>query len=93
MTIAYPGTVEVVTFTIAEGNPGGTVTITVRDPNGTRTTYTSGTDPQITHPSPGVYVLTIPCPLAGTWNARLVAAGGALAGAYEISWKVKTSAF
>jgi hypothetical protein len=89
----YPGTVEVVTFTVAEGDPGGTITITVRDPALVATSYVLGTDPEITNPDVGVYTIDVPCPISGTWAARFTAVGGTYEGADEITWGVLPSRF
>lgn len=93
-TKQYPGTVKLVTFTIAEGDPtGGTIVATVRDPNGAKTTYTYGDDAELTKMATGVYQLRVPCALNGTWSARLVLAGGSLEGADEFTWWIASSAF
>jgi hypothetical protein len=90
----YPGTVEVVTFTLEEGDPGGgTITVTTRTPTGTDRTYTLGTDPELTNPTAGVYVINVPCPIGGTWRARFVATGGTREGADEFEWKIDKTSF
>lgn len=53
-----------------------TVTFYVRDPDGTITSYVYGTDPEITNPSVGVYILTLDAPnVAGSWHYRCAGTG------------------
>lgn len=65
-----------VTFT-SDGDPvdPGTVTGTVKDPDGTTTVYTYGSDSELTRSSAGVYRLLIPADIDGLWRVRLHSTG------------------
>jgi hypothetical protein len=59
-------------FTNADGTgvDPTTVTVTLRAPDGTETTLTYNTDPEVTKPSTGVYRVTKLLTSAGRWYYR-----------------------
>jgi|SRR5690606_12147698 len=44
------------------------VTVTVREPDDTKTTYTYGTDPEVVRDSTGIYYISIVPDAAGPWG-------------------------
>lgn len=56
-----------------------TVTFTVQDPNGVETIYVNG-DPEVSNPSPGVFVLQLPAiTVPGKWLYKVAGAGAVIA--------------
>lgn len=80
-TAKQPIVGNVVTFTVTflQGtpqvptDPGGAVTIEVKDPTGVRTSYTGL---QLTHVGPGIYSVDVPVDIPGRWNGRGFSASG-----------------
>lgn len=66
------------TFTDAAGAPANptTVTCTVREPDGTETTYTSATTPAVANPSTGTFTLLLAPDASGMWVYRWAGATG-----------------
>lgn len=88
------GDVPIVTATFRDdenalANPA-TVTVKVRQPNGTTLTYTSP-DASITNPSTGVWKFTLPFAYnqAGEWAFYVVGAGGDAQAASQLKKKVR----
>jgi uncharacterized protein YfaS (alpha-2-macroglobulin family) len=64
-------------FTTAAGvaqNPGA-VSFTVREPDGTATTYVYGTDAELVRASTGNYYVDVDATEAGTWRFRFAGTG------------------
>lgn len=82
-------------FTDANGaaaNPT-TVTCKVRKPDGTETTYTSGTTPAITNPSTGTYQLLIAVDQSGMWSHLWTGTTGSTVAVDEQQFTVLGSVF
>ncbi len=57
-----------------------TVTYTVQDPNGVDTTYVYGVAPEVSNPSPGVFVLQLPAlTVPGKWLYNVIGDGAVVA--------------
>ena len=57
-----------------------TVTYTVRDPTGVETSYVFGVDAEVTNPSVGIFVLSLPaCNEPGVWYHEIVGTGAVVA--------------
>jgi hypothetical protein len=91
--LAYPGTRKIVTFTIKQGDPDEVV-VRIKPPPGAgpHLRYTYGVDDEVQRTGAGIYPVTVVCPRAGLWVAR-IEVDGSLEGAYEQSWKIEPSAF
>lgn len=68
-------------------NPGN-ASFVVKDPTGTRTTYVSGVDSEVSNPSTGVYVALIPILKQGTYYAKVYSTGTYMA-AESLNIKVR----
>ena len=76
----YFGQPVIITFTITDPATGtpvapGAAQISIEDPAGIETIYTSASTPPVTNPSTGKYKLRIVSDQAGTWWARGKATG------------------
>ena len=63
------------------------VAFKVKNPNGTQTTYTYGTDSEAAKTSTGIYTLTVNITMAGVWAWRSYSTGsyqGAAQGSFEV---------
>jgi hypothetical protein len=56
-------------------DPGGTISVTLRDPLGVETTYTYLVDPEVVKESVGIYLATILIDSAGAWYYRWISCG------------------
>ena len=72
----------------AAANPT-TVTVKVRKPSGTVTSYTGGS---LTNPTPGEWRCEVDCDIAGSWAFRFEGVG-ALVAAEESVFDVRTTGF
>lgn len=90
---------DVVTIYGAWTNAGGTATDAgtvyahYRDPAGTATTYTYGSDAELVKDSTGVYHVDISAALAGTWYYRFYSTGSGQAASLVNSFIVFPSDF
>lgn len=84
-----------VTFTVSGmATDPTTVQAKIRQPNGTITTYTYGTDPQLARDSAGVYHVIITTTAGGVWSYRfLTGATGPCVAANEAEFFVQFSDF
>ena len=69
-----------------------TIVATTKKPDGTLSTYTYGTDTEITRQNEGDYTLRINANMPGRWRYRFVLTGTSNL-AYEGSFNVQASAF
>lgn len=69
-----------------------TVQAKIRQPNGTITTYTYGTDASLVRDNIGVYHVTVIVSGAGVWSYRFIGTG-VCAAAYEAEFFVQPSDF
>lgn len=79
-TVIVENDTAVATNTFAVGGTAtdpDAVTVALTDPNGDTTTYTYGTDGELTKSSTGVYVLTVAVPTDGVWQYVFVGTGAA----------------
>ena len=72
-------------------NPSAVI-FQVRNPAGTTTSYTYGTDAEVVRPSTGSYYVDVNANLVGTWHYRFYSTGTGQA-ADEASFRVKDSYF
>jgi hypothetical protein len=69
-----------------------TVTVRIKTPGGTKTTYVYGQDGEVVRDSTGAYHLDVTASVAGYWHYRFEGTGVA-AGAKESKFNVNSSAF
>lgn len=91
--LAYPGTRKIITSTVDQGD-ADVVVFRVKPPPGAgpNLRYTYGVDEQVQRIGEGIYQLTVDCPRAGLWTARIEVDGN-LVGVDEHEWRIETSAF
>jgi hypothetical protein len=70
-----------------------TVVATTLDPAGTETSYTYGTDTEVTKQSVGDYTLRITATMPGRWRYRWLTTGTGTVVALEGSFNVQASGF
>ena len=66
----------------------GTLTVTVTPPTGISVVYVYGVDSQLTKAGVGIYKLTLPASIVGTWTSSWVATGANAASSGPYTWAV-----
>lgn len=87
--IKITGTVEIVAT--GQDTDPSVVKGWTRNPSGTVTTYTYGTDGEVTKSATGIYVLTFDVDTAGRWYAGFYSTGTGKAASDDVQIIVKSS--